>query len=702
MKKIININLASRLIPMEDSAYDLLKNYLDSLKRYFSREEGGEEIISDIENRIAELFQEQLKKGAHCITDQDVTQVIATMGKPEQLEEETARQAPAEEPAAAQSQPYTAPSNRRLTRDENDKVLGGVCAGMAAYMNVDPVVVRIVFALISFAWGAGFLVYILLWILLPSSKNLHNSVRKRLYRNPEHRVVGGVCSGIAAYLNIDPVVPRLIFVAPLLGIIFSSIIGGIMTNMMLFHHVFFPLSVGAFPTLILVYVVLWISVPKAITVTEKLEMRGEKIDLQSISNAYKSGDEKKNEPVSPEPSPREMPPGPRPVEFQPAPTPKSHTGLGRVLVVLLKAFAVFWLVILLIILCGLLIGISGGFIGSWAFSSFVFPLRGLILHSDMQNFLAWPAVFLTLGIPVVAIIWSLIKIFTGFRPRNRVVGISLLLLWIVGIISAIALAVSVAGDFKTSFREDSRFAMQQPQSGILVLQRAEQNTYFDGTNLFDDELKVADDSVLINNIGLRIEKSPTDSFEIDILRASNGGSLSDARDFVDNLSYSLQQADSVVYLPHWFAINQRFPFRNQRVLIKVYVPLGKQIRVDESADFLRHYMGGWDHEWDYGYDWSTGHTYQMTEDGLKDLQPSQDEDMPDQGLPVPPSAPSKPHQKVDSVSHSYRYKPTRTASIRWDMGAPELRPASLPMSVSSSSGDVFTYLVSNIFSLIAS
>lgn len=697
MKKIININLASRLIPMEDSAYDLLKNYLDSLKRYFSREEGAEEIVSDIENRVAELFQEQLKKGAHCITDQDVTQVIATMGKPEQLEEEASQQTATEEPLRPIAGSYAAAGNRRLTRDENDKVLGGVCAGMAAYMNVDPVVVRIVFALISFAWGAGFLVYILLWILLPSSKNLHNPIRKRLYRNPDHRVIGGVCSGIAAYLNIDPVVPRLIFVAPLLGIIFSSIIGAVMSNMMLFHHVFFPLSVGAFPTFIMVYIVLWISVPKAITVTEKLEMRGEKVDLHSISNAYKSGDEKKNEQVTAEPPLREAAAVPKPADTAAAATPKSHSALGRLLVFLLKAFAVLWLLLILIVLCGILIGISGGFIGSWAFSSIVFPLRGLILHNELQNFLAWPAVFLTLGVPVVAIIWLLIKIFTGFRPRNHVVGISLLLLWIVGIISALSLTVSVASDFRTSFREDSRQAIRQPRSGILILEQAEQNTGFDGTNLFGNELKVADDSVLINNISLRIEKSPTDSFVLEILRASNGRSLADARAFVENLNYSVTQEDSTLYLPHWFSIVDRFPFRNQRIMLKLYVPVGKRVRVAESADFLRHYMGGWNHEWDYGYDWAGGHTYQMTENGLKDLHPSQDSD--EQG-PKAPAIPTPPGG--DSSQHSYRYKSTTTASI----GIPTqeaLLAAPGQITASYSQGaDVFTYVVYSIFSLIAS
>src|SRR5580704_6799854 len=86
MKKVININFHSRVIPIEESAYEILKQYSDSLRKYFANEEGRDEIINDIESRIAELFSEHLKKGASCITDDDVTGIIASMGRPEDFE----------------------------------------------------------------------------------------------------------------------------------------------------------------------------------------------------------------------------------------------------------------------------------------------------------------------------------------------------------------------------------------------------------------------------------------------------------------------------------------------------------------------------------------------------------------------------------------------------------------------------------------
>src|SRR5271156_4656091 len=88
MKKIININFHSRVIPIEETAYDILRKYIDSLKKHFANEEGGDEIVNDIENRFAELFSDRLKKGATCITDADVEEIISSMGRPEDFDQD--------------------------------------------------------------------------------------------------------------------------------------------------------------------------------------------------------------------------------------------------------------------------------------------------------------------------------------------------------------------------------------------------------------------------------------------------------------------------------------------------------------------------------------------------------------------------------------------------------------------------------------
>src|SRR5882757_736424 len=88
MKKIININFHGRVVPIEETAYDILKKYIESLQKHFANEEGRDEIINDIENRFAELFSERLQKGSTCITDEDVNAIIGSMGRPEDFDQE--------------------------------------------------------------------------------------------------------------------------------------------------------------------------------------------------------------------------------------------------------------------------------------------------------------------------------------------------------------------------------------------------------------------------------------------------------------------------------------------------------------------------------------------------------------------------------------------------------------------------------------
>jgi hypothetical protein len=87
MKKVININFQGTIVPIEESSYELLQQYIESLRRYFANEEGRDEIINDIESRISELFQERLKGGSTCITDEDVNAIIRNMGRPEDFDE---------------------------------------------------------------------------------------------------------------------------------------------------------------------------------------------------------------------------------------------------------------------------------------------------------------------------------------------------------------------------------------------------------------------------------------------------------------------------------------------------------------------------------------------------------------------------------------------------------------------------------------
>src|SRR5688500_17529095 len=167
MKKIININLSGRVIPIEDSAYESLQRYIESLRRYFAAEDGRDEIINDIESRIAELMNDKVKKGSVAITDADIAEIVASMGSVEDFQEADAAEAMSSGTGSSSSsnaQAGATPKYKgRLHRDASDKILGGVCSGIANYMSWDPAIVRLLFAIITFGgFGMGVLLYIIL------------------------------------------------------------------------------------------------------------------------------------------------------------------------------------------------------------------------------------------------------------------------------------------------------------------------------------------------------------------------------------------------------------------------------------------------------------------------------------------------------------------------------------------------------------
>lgn len=166
-------------------------------------------------------------------------------------------------------------------------MIGGVCSGIANYLGVDPAIIRILFAIISFGgFGLGFLIYIILWIVLPP-KDLGDFSGKRLYRNPDDKVISGVAGGLAAYFGRSSSTIRLIFAAPLILNLLLRVL-----SWPLFHESSFVPNIvfGSLTgTFILAYIILWIVLPEANSEYQKMEMRGEKVDVNRIRQNVREG-----------------------------------------------------------------------------------------------------------------------------------------------------------------------------------------------------------------------------------------------------------------------------------------------------------------------------------------------------------------------------------------------------------------------------
>lgn len=164
MKKTITINLGGIVFNIDDDAYAKLKNYLDQIEHYFSGEKEGKEILSDIENRIAELFQERIKDSARVVDLKDVNEVIGILGDPQEIGD------PEGTNGTGRKTRYTSSAYRRIYRDPDNRILGGVCSGMGAYWQIDPLIFRIIFLVAFLGLGVGLIIYLILWIVIPEAK----------------------------------------------------------------------------------------------------------------------------------------------------------------------------------------------------------------------------------------------------------------------------------------------------------------------------------------------------------------------------------------------------------------------------------------------------------------------------------------------------------------------------------------------------
>jgi phage shock protein PspC (stress-responsive transcriptional regulator)/heme/copper-type cytochrome/quinol oxidase subunit 2 len=691
MKKVININFQGRVIPIEETAYEMLQNYISSLRNYFANEEGRDEIINDIENRIGELFDERLKKGASCIMDSDVNNIMNSMGRPEDFDQQDEPQPQAEDKRyeSGTNAGSTQPGNinepagkKRLYRDEQDKILGGVASGLAHYLNIDPAVIRILFAVLAIFGGSGFLVYIILWIVLPS-RSLITNIRKRLYRDTEDRVISGVCGGLAKYFDINPAMPRIIFAAPF--------IFGIITSV---GRSFFndgSVAIGGFGggTFILVYIILWIVLPEAFTASEKLEMKGEKVDLNSIRDtvvsdlhgikgrAEKFGNEMKE---SAQRFGSEF--AQRGVEFggefgnrgaqfgnefgQAA--RRSSRGLGNAIAILVKAFMLFIGGCIALGLFAGLIALLGSGVG-------VLPLRDFFLQGEWQSIFAWGTILLFVGVPVVAFLVWFIRRLMRVTTHNKYIGYAFSALWFVGLFCLIAFIGTVSKDFSGQVGKREDINIVQPTNGKLVVAIERSNiSYSDGWIEWDGVLSVDRDSLFLNTARVNVIKSKDNLFHLHLVKISKGRDRNQAQTLAEKISFPIVQRDSALYLPETFAVSKNEKWRNQKVLVVIEVPEGKQVYIDERVsdyDYFnvefgrrRNWRMDWDRSWEDGEWWRSNEDLIMTNDGLKNVDDlnrkeenkNDSEEFQQPASPTKPSTPATPAPDSSKKDTVYQYR----------------------------------------------
>ncbi len=563
MKKTLQINIGGFSFTIEEEAYHQLNQYLSSLRTYFSSYESCDEIVQDIEARIAEKFFE---KQHGIIENDDVDRIIASMGTVSDFEavkeEEDLQSAPKSEGSGS-------PVINGLYRDGTRKALGGVLAGVAHKYQFDVVWARMVFLVFTLGLiGEGIgpaliLLYVVCWLVIPVKNDLEDnpSVRK-FYRNPDDKVIGGVASGLASFLKTDVKIVRILFVV---------------TGF---------LAIG-----IILYLLLWILAPLARSVTQKLQLEGQAVTIQNIEKSVRN---KEGE--------------------QPG---KTESALSKILLFPFRLIGLFFTFLgklvrpfgsLLKIMAGLILifmGISvafsalvglGAFFGllnsyQWIHTGNMEASRILAEIPPLGGVFA----FFTIFIPGLAFIFTGTMLVTSKAIGNRNFWLTLLLLWFTGIVGTVSIGTKYFLNFANRETVQTEQSYAIPKNEVLILDAKNAETYRSGTR--------PDFSLSGTNM---------DQLYVIKTAKSNGSTSREAKKFAENVDYGITQNGALLTFDNHFSIKEGDPFRDQSVRLEIEIPKGTRFR------FTKRYLDAFGHPWSirnagFNYDYSGNNTFMMGE-----------------------------------------------------------------------------------------
>jgi phage shock protein PspC (stress-responsive transcriptional regulator) len=494
----------------------------------------------------------------------------------------------------------------------------------------------------------------LLWIAVPSTSVKEvGGVRKRLFRDLDKKVIGGVCAGMSKYFGVQVSIIRVLFLLPTILLI---------VNWNRFHlfqfwefddfNNFF--DVTFMPGAIFVYIVLWLVLPEARTSADKLEMMGEKVDINSIKNAIQTdlegfGKRAKTWGTSFDKNQASSAGNSSSIGSSTNNTNVGAGGLdqrkgcfyyfGRTLTILMKAFVYFILGIITISVLAALFGVGVATTG-------LLPLKKFILEDGLQSWSFIGTILFFIWVPVIAIVASIIRKIAGFKKSNVWVRSSFIALWVLGWVCISYFFSSLGNSFsKHNQPVEQSIGLVNPAVEYLEVTATPRMKYYEQRWFSIEPFQVYnDDTVRVRNLKIRIVQSKTDSFDVKYVTMSNGKSISEANLLAEKINFSLMQQDSTLFLDRGIAITNKNKFRNQHVIMTIAVPVGKRfkitnkgwsqtnIRVNSNGIQSENHLGGddlwvdeWNENWDNeSYSFVRGVEYKMTKEGLEKIKADDD------------------------------------------------------------------------------
>jgi len=525
MKKTFTINISGTVFHIEEDAYDVLQKYLVNLKNHFGASDEGKEILTDIESRIAEIFIEQGEKDQKVVTIEMVNNAIAIMGTPEDFKDDETEE------------DTTSETENSALSDEAKR-------------------------------------------------------RRRLYRDPEHRVIGGVCGGLGAYFNMDPVVLRIIF-----AILFFA----------------------TFPAGLLAYIILWIAVPKAMNTTQRLEMRGQEATVKNIEKSIKEEMNDVKESFKKFKDSETYDKGKRTVDAAGDATYSLMKVLLRIAVIVIGVILIVsGFLGLLGFISSMVLGHS--FVQGWPmiwspelevpgfFSHFVEP--GTVTFGMIAiGFLA--------GIPLLAMLFIGTKLVFRYKTNNAAIGLTMVGVWLAALVTLIVLALSQIGNYKnkSSFTETQTISCDSCQTLYLNLGEDKYKDYAK-EDMEMDNMKVAvvdGEDILLGHVKLDVERSGNNDFTVLIKKSSRGKTREAAKETSESIIYRFERKDSTLNFDPYFILEKDEKWRGQNVEITVKVPEGKAVFLNENLVEIINDIENVSNTWDNDM---VGKTWIMKPEGL--------------------------------------------------------------------------------------
>ncbi len=520
MDKTIKINLGGSLFQIDEEAYKILRRYLQDINDRLKNTQGGAETIEDIELRIAEIFNSQ-GAGAAVISRENVEAMISIIGKPEDFD--------------ADGEPVSEQAARQRTAES-----------------------------------------------------------KKLYRNPDDAILGGVCGGLAPFLNIDAVWIRLAFV--------------------IFTFFFF---VGP-----LVYIALWIALPSAVSDAQKKEMYGRNDFRSSFSNTSQlaiTG-----------------------TQTKPAGSGAGHAineilrAIGKVLFIFLRIFLI--MIGIVFVLGGFATLVSyimvffldfPGYFSSGAVGVKLFYLPDFLSYIVNPAIAPWLIILLSVIIilPLLALIYWGVKMIFWFRAKDGIISLAALVIWVISLaVFSILLFNEGVGFAEMSGIVSEDVIGKSPRDLYISAGKKVENLRFDKDITFD-----RDYTVFLNDgnkeihitVDLDVNTSSDESLSVRLRKRATGRSKTDATRKARELIYNYSVSSDTISIDEYFSLPAGTKWSVNDVELDLFIPEGTTVHFDKTTRemFSRRFENkhhGWDYE-DYEYYGtdSNEYTWVMTGDGLK-------------------------------------------------------------------------------------